>query len=107
MRLSAASFSVGATQRIDRLAMRVEYVSDHYGAKGGIVFTVYMGPHKLGHYLRDGDGCSARWYHLECPRRSWIERFESIEAGRAAFEAFAPGLEIVPWDEHGQPEPTG
>ena len=84
--------------------MAIEYVSDHYGAQGGIVTTVYMGREKLGHSLRDGAGCSVRWYHLQPPQRGWIERFESIESARAAFEAFAAGQEIRPWDEDGSPE---
>jgi len=84
--------------------MALEYVSDHYGAQDGIVTTVYMGREKLGHYLRDGDGCSVRWYHLQCPQPGWIERFESVDAARTAFEAFASGLAIEPWDECGRPE---
>lgn len=84
--------------------MPVTFLSDHYGVAGGIVFTAYMGNVKLGHYIAQGNGCSVRWYHLDHPHPLWIESFDSIEAGRAAFEAFAAGLEIVPWDEAGRPE---
>lgn len=84
--------------------MPVRFLSDHYGTAGGVVTTAYMGDTSLGHYVRDGNACSVRWYHLESPRPGWIESFPSVDAARAAFEAFAAGLEIHPWDETGYPD---
>lgn len=79
----------------------VRFQKDGY-SHSSIVYA-YVDRECIAHYRPDGNACSLRWYHLDWREEGYIEHFPSVEAARAAIEAFWESLDFVPWDEDGRP----
>lgn len=79
----------------------VTFQKDGY-AHSSIVYA-FVDRDCFAHYQPNGNACSVRWWHLDHPTKGYIENFPSVEAARAAIEAFWASLDFVPWDEDGRP----
>ena len=80
--------------------MVVTFVPD---SNGGIV-RARLGNRDFACYVDCPIGYSVRWYHMHWPTPGYIENFATEAEAREAILLWVQGLEIVPWDEHGNPE---
>jgi hypothetical protein len=77
--------------------MPITYSKDFYGSSP--LVYVELNGRRIAHYKAAGASVTLRWYHMDYRASGSTEHFDSIDATRAACEAFERGLDIEPWDE--------